>query len=580
MEQAEFTIPEALDIGVRLAMEGRHPTACTMFRGVLIHEPENFEAIERLGTSLFAMGQYHEALYWFWRGRKLNRKHPLALTNYGLCVSQLGHWEEGLTDIQRAVYHAEKAGDQISPGSKSLVYNNLGNTLERLLRHDEALVALDKGISCDPTDPFPWYNRGIALLRLNRHEEAIESINKSLTLAPPVMDSASRLNEADARYNRGMAYLLLGDLKRGFEDYEYRLLTSENQVPNLGLPAEKKWSGQDIAGERILVHAEQGLGDTIQFLRFVPLLIERGATIQLVVHNALKPIAAAMPGAAIRDGKIPSNETEINISPAGNVKILDQGEISNDSYDYWVALMSLPAMLGLASESEIPAPWWPEPDPDHVARWADRIPRRSDTINVGVCWAGNFQHKNDAHRSIPLAVFSKLFDAPVNFISLQQMQPQDTEAFAALKEKHPANLFALWVDDFRDTAAVMRNLDLVISVDTAVAHVAGTLGVPCWTLIPKYSTDWRWMLNRTDCPWYPSMRLIRQERIGDWESIIGHVKARLGEVAETFRGVDPRYQTAARDSVAASPAAQIGPLLPTGRREAAFCWSKDPHGDL
>ena len=536
MTDREFTIGEALDLAVQFAMEGNHANAVTMCKGVLIHEPENFEAIQRLGTSLFAMGKYYEALYWFWRGLKLERKHPLALTNYGLCVSQLGHWEEGLPDLKRAVYAAEKAGDKLSAGAKSLIYNNLGNCLERLKRHAEALVALDKGIACDPSDPFPWYNRGIALLRLNRHHEAIDSLNKSLTLQPPIKDSASRLNEADARYNLGMAHLLLGDIKNGFEGYEHRLLTSENTVPNLGLPPEKKWTGQPIVGERILVHAEQGYGDTIQFMRFVPELVARGASVQVVVHNGLKPIAAALTGTTVRDREIPGIDTEINVrSASAPVTVLDQGEISNDSYDYWVAMMSLPLRLGIDSEDKIPPPWWPEQNPNRVAMWANKTPLASTMPNVGICWAGNFQHKNDGHRSIDLKLFAKLFDAPCNFISLQQMHAADTQTFADLKEKH-GNLFALHLEEWWDTAAVMANLDLVISVDTAVVHLAGSVGVPTWALIPAYSTDWRWQLHRSDSPWYPSMRLIRQHRIGDWGNIISYLKEELVQAAARHSG--------------------------------------------
>ena len=177
-QSRDLSIGEALDLGVQFAMAGNNKSACTMFRGVLIHEPENFEAIERLGSSLFEMGEYHEALYWFWRGRKIDRRQPLALTNYGLCVSQLGHWEEGIEDLRRAVYQAEK--NPLSNEAMALVYNNLGNTLERLKHYDEALVTLDKGIAYNPKDSFPHYNRGIVLLRLNRQHDAIASLDRAL----------------------------------------------------------------------------------------------------------------------------------------------------------------------------------------------------------------------------------------------------------------------------------------------------------------------------------------------------------------------------------------------------------------
>jgi tetratricopeptide (TPR) repeat protein len=498
-ESKTLSIGEALDLGVESAMSGNHKGAMVLFRGVLQHEPENFEAIERLGASLFELGQHYEALYWFWRGKKINRRHPLALTNYGLCLSQLGHCEEGLEDLRLAAFHAEK--NDATNSVKALVYNNLGNTLERLTRHSEALEALEKGIAYNERDPFPHYNRGIALLRLNRQHEAIAALERSIELRPPDMDSVSRLNNADAHYNRGMAHLLLGNLKQGFADYEARLTSSDNKTPNLGLPPEKQWQGEPLDGKRLLVHGEQGLGDTIQFLRFLPLIMQRCENVHLVVHSAMRPFANAIPGLTVSGGNEPLPE-----------------------YDYWIALMSLAHRLGIEREEDIPKPWLPDAiTSEHNTQWAAKLPQG---FRVGICWAGNFIHKNDKHRSVPLATFARLFDAPAQFISLQQMRSGETREFAELKNRHP-NITALWLDDFRDTAAVMLNCDLVISADTAVAHMAASLDVPTWILIPCYSTDWRWQIKRTDSPWYPSATLFRQSKIGDWATVIDKMKKQL-----------------------------------------------------
>lgn len=513
MQSDNLSIGEALDLGAGYAMASNHKSACEIYRGVLWHEPENFEAIERLGSSLFEMREYYEALYWFWRGRKLKRYHPMALTNYGLCLSQLEHAEEGLIDLERAVHRAERFGDRsyrMSNEAKALCYNNLGNTLERLCRYPEALEALDKGITYNPVDPFPHYNRGIALLRLNRHQEAIAAIEHSLTLRPPAMDSTSRLNEADARYNLAMGYLLMGDLKRGFENYDGRLTSSENDTPNLNLPAEKKLKDEAVDGKHILVHCEQGLGDVIMCLRFVPALIARGAKVSLVAHTSLQTILQELP----------------------DITLLRGGE-TLPAYDAWVAIMSLPLILGVGREEQIPAPWEPPLDPERNIVWRERF-RGMQGPKVGVCWAGYFKHKNDRHRSIPLGTFAKLFDAPANFISLQQMRSGETEEFAALKKQHP-NLSAIWLDDWRDTVAVVRNLDLVITVDTAVAHMAGSVGVPTWILLPKFGCDWRWQTERTDSPWYPNVMLHRQEKIGDWLPTLKLIRVDLFEKALASR---------------------------------------------
>ena len=510
-EEGAISIGEALDAGTALAIAGEHVKAMELFKGVLIHEPQNFEAIQRLGSSLFESSRYHEALYWFWRGRKINRRHPLALTNYGLCLSQLGHPDEGLVDLQRAAIRVEK--EPVSNGVKALVYNNLGNCLERLKMHPEALVALDKGIACNPSDPFPHYNRGIALVRLNRYEDGIKALERSLELQPPA-ESVSRLNNADARYNRGMARFALGDLKGGFEDYEYRLLTSEHQENN-GLPTEKKWDGGPLDAP-LLVVAEQGLGDTIQSLRFIPALLARGHRVILAVQPALAPMVKDV---------WPDIETI-----AGNT------QVQNDTYGAWVLLMSLPYWLGIEKESDLPAPWRPIIDGERIEKWQGHLNPFKGITNVGICWSGNFQHKNDEHRSIPLKQFATLFDAnaDVNFVSLQQMRPGETHEFAELKKDH-SNLSALLLQDFRNTAAVMLNLDLVITVDTAVAHLAASLGVPTWILIPKYSTDWRWQLKRTDSPWYPSARLYRQTKVGDWDTTLKQARGDLTEMAARDR---------------------------------------------
>lgn len=505
MEEKSVTLSVggALDLGFEYAKAGRDSDAITMFRGVLMHEPDNFEAIERLGTSLFNLGIYYEAMFWFWRGRKLGRKNPMALTNYGLCLSQLGHPEEGLPDLQRAAALAEKgASDTV----KALVYNNLGNTLERIGRHADALEALDKGIPFDPNDPFPHYNRGVVLIRLNRHREALKALDKSIALYG---EDARKVADADAHYNRGMARLMLGDVKGGFEDYEYRLTTTDNVTPNLGMPADKKWHGEPLSDDKKLyVVCEQGLGDTFQFMRFVPRLRAYAKNIVLTAQTAIYPMAkAAFPDMEVRPGQT----------------LIEHGDVGG-----WVALMSLPHWLGIKSENELLPPWFIPIENERGEKWKAELP--PTPFRVGICWAGNFQHKNDHHRSIPLSAFSALFDLPAHFVSVQQMREGEKADMATVQQSH-SNVSAYELKDFRDTAAIMLNCDLVISVDTSVAHLAGSLGVPTWVLIPGYSTDWRWQIKRTDSPWYPAMKLYRQPKVGDWKSVLREVRIDLAALA-------------------------------------------------
>lgn len=519
----DLSIGQALDLGCELARAGQHDQAVGLFRGVLMHEPKNFEAFERLGSSLFEMGRHHEALFYFWRGLKLDRRHPMALTNYGLCLSQLGYAQEALPDLERAAKLA--ARDNACPASvKSLVYNNLGNTLERMNRHHEALAALDRGIAYDPNEPFAHYNRGIVLLRLNRQRDGIEALDRSLALRPVMEDSASRLNAADAFYNRGMGRLLLGDIKGGFEDYEYRLLTTENRLPNLGLPAERKWKkGEPIEGKTVLVLCEQGLGDDIQFLRFLQPLHDRAnpGHIKLCTHRGTAPL----------------------LNPDLPITLLAAGDKLDGAYDCWIPLMSLPFMLGVDTEADFPPPYVPMIENERGEKWrrAFGLSYPLDRkLKVGICWAGNWQHKNDHHRSIPVKMFHQMFSVGhCNFVSLQQLRPEDHEPAArALLGNIPCPEF----DDFRDTAAAILNMDVVVTVDTAVAHLAASLGVPTWILIPKYGTDWRWQLERTDSPWYPSAKLYRQKTIGDWKSVIAKVRDDLEALALATPTPDPQKQ--------------------------------------
>jgi Flp pilus assembly protein TadD len=476
---------------------------------VLVHEPKNVEAMVRLGASLFETNRLHEALFHFWRARKIDRRNPQAVMNYGLTLSQLGYPEEGIEDIERAV----RLGDKFekSPYVRAMQYNNLGNCLERLGRHAQALEAIDRGLYFDGNEGFAHYNRGVVLSRLGRHEEAKVALKQSLRLANVAHEGLSgRLNEADARYNLGIAQLLTGELGEGFKNYEYRLMTStENpqQQPNFGLDPDRKWLGDSLYGKRLLVHGEQGLGDAIQMLRFLPWLSTLGPSeILFVEHAGIRTILRDEPGVTV-------------LEPGES--LLDQD--GKPRYDLWVAVMSLPYCFGITEEEHIPEPYSIRVEDERIQHWKSRL---NAAPNVAVCWAGNFRHKNDAHRSIPLELFSRIFEAPgINFVSVQQVREEEKPQLAGLQECR--NLQVLTLDDLRDTAAVIMNCDLVITVDTAIAHLAGSLGVKTWTLIYKFGTDWRWQLGRIDSPWYPSMTLYRQHKIGDWKTVLDRVKSDL-----------------------------------------------------
>jgi hypothetical protein len=249
-------------------------------------------------------------------------------------------------------------------------------------------------------------------------------------------------------------------------------------------------------------------------MRFTPELFRRGAKVLTIAHSPIKPLLY---------------DPRMNVLPAGQ-KLAGrdvEGEADAVRYDRWVGICSLPYYIGLEREDQIPPPWRLFPG-DAVEVWGPRLGPSS--FRVGVCWAGNFQHKNDRHRSVPLSIFAKLFELPYDFVSVQQARQGEEEELAALCKRH-SNLTALALDDFRNTAAVLLNCHVVVTADTSVAHLAGTLGIPTWVLIPKFGTDWRWQLERTDSPWYPSVTLYRQTKIGDWRSVLDRVKRDLAETA-------------------------------------------------
>jgi Flp pilus assembly protein TadD len=518
MGEMDLTIPQALELGRGMAAHGNHLGAAGMFKGILEHEPENWDVVNRLGASLFEAGRLYEAFWWFWRAREANPKQPLALTNFGLTLSQLGQTARGIPDLERACALGEK--QRVPVEERALHYNNLGNALERLGRYKEAERALRYGIGYKPGNPFPHYNLGIVLMRLGRHMEGRTELELSLALEPPT-DSVSQINNADTHYNLGINYLQAGEFKEGWEHYEHRLRTSDMQQVNFGLPADNKWKiGESIEGKRIVVHCEQGVGDCIQFMRFLPLLRdqEKPAEIFLVAHRDVRHLVD-IPGVRVLQPM-----EKIIWTGAKEAVGLDITE----TYDCWVAQMSLARYLGVDTEEKIRLvpPWVPKVLVQKTFESAHV--HREDKLNVAVCWAGFFKHKNDLHRSLPLKEFATLFDVPgVNVISVQQVRPQDMEDVTTLKALYDHVQF-LDLTDFAETAGVLFGCDLVITADTSVAHMAGSLGIPTWIFIPKFSTDWRWQLGgRVDSPWYPSVSLYRQSEIGNWRPTLALAKQDL-----------------------------------------------------
>ena len=363
---------------------------------------------------------------------------------------------------------------------------NRGAALRNLGRHEEALADYERALAVSPMHAAAHNNRGVALAALNRFEEAEASYDRALAI---------NAKDDRARFNRALARLVRGDLPRGLADFESRWMGSDTQAGPRAF-AVPQWTGREpLAGRTILLHAEQGLGDAIQFARYVPRVAQKGATVLLEVHGALAPLLAQLPGVA---------------------RTIARGD-ALPPFDLHCPLMSLALAFGTTLES-IPreVPYLHAP-PEHVERWSARLGERKRP-RVGLAWSGSTTLRNDRNRSIALADFDRLRALPFEFYSLQkEVRPGDAVALAS----GPAIAhFGDELADFRDTAALVSLMDLVVSVDTAVAHLAGALSRPVWLLVP-WSPDWRWLLGRDDSPWYPTMRLWRQARPGDWAEVLG-----------------------------------------------------------
>jgi tetratricopeptide (TPR) repeat protein len=476
--------------GAVLEKLGRDGEALESFQCALSIKPNSADALYNQGSVLRKIGRYEEALKSFDRALAIKPDYAQAHNNRGSALEALGRTAEALASYDRALALAPDFVEAL---------NNRGNALQKLDRHDDALACYERALAINPVNAELHYNRGNALAALGRHRNALASCAQAITVNPDYVN---------AHWNEALLRLRLGDYPGGLKKYEWRWKRGEGAKKKRNF-TQALWLGETpLAGRTILVHAEQGFGDTIQFARYAAILAKQGAQVILEVQPPLKALLA-------------------NIG--GGVRVIGSGE-EIPSFDLHCPLLSLP--LALRTElGTIPSdtPYLVAPA-DRVERWNDRLPPRRG-LRVGMAWSGSATHADDRNRSIALGQLISLFDAPgIQFISLQK-ELRDDDAQLLAGDPRMADLRE-HLGDYSDTAALVAQLDLVISVDTSVAHLAGALGKPVWILLP-FCPDWRWLLDRDDSPWYPSARLFRQPRIGDWESVIGQVGRELARRAGT-----------------------------------------------
>jgi len=459
----------------------RDGEALTHLDKALALRPGDQEALLYRGNALNALGRPEDAIACYDAVLARNPAHGGALLNRGTARARLGRHADALADfdavLTRGPHHVEA------------LYNR-GTALLELERPDAALAAFDAAVAAAPKHTGAWTNRGRALQALNQHTDAVASFEKAIAIDK---------NFADAHSNMALSLLTLGQLSRGFAEYEWRWKRtgmSDARRNYRGRP----WLGEFPIGQRtILLAAEQGLGDSIQFVRYAPLLARSGAKVVLEVQPELKSLLAGVDG-------VTSCHARGETLPA---------------YDVYCPLGSLP--LAFKTESAtIPAniPYL-RADETHLAKWRPIIEALPGK-RIALAWAGHAKHPNDRNRSIALAQLEPLFALDgISFVSVQRDLRGDVEAILA-RHKTITHIGDK-LNDMTDTAAVLALVDLTIAVDTSVIHLAGAMGREAWVMLP-FSPDWRWTLTGDHSPWYPRMRLFRQAKPGDWSAVIASLR--------------------------------------------------------
>ncbi|MBF0160351.1 MAG: glycosyltransferase family protein [Magnetococcales bacterium] len=421
------------------------------------------------------------------RAMQLDPNRVESWTLLGMLHRKAGRIPEAIAAYQQAITLQPFFAD---------TYNNLGNLLLREQNQvDEAVACYRQVVQLRPDSVDALYNLGAALREGGQVEEAVACFDRVIALQP---------DHVDGHWSLALALLLMGNYRRGWPEYEWRWRLAEVTPRLFRMP---QWDGSALDGRTILVHAEQGLGDTLQFIRYVPWVADRGGRVMLEVGDPLARLLQRFPGVA---------------------HLVPQRGPWPD-FDCHVPLLSLPGLFATESTTIPDRIPYLAVDAPIVAHWSRRLRRqRQSVVRVGLVWGGNPNVKNDRWRSPRLRPLLDLFTVTgVDFYLLQHGDGRRDLESLSLPD-HVIDI-AAEVKDMADTAAIMAQLDLVISSDTATAHLAGALGLPAWILLP-FAPDWRWMLGRRDTPWYPTLKLFRQARMGCWRGVVSEVKQELQQL--------------------------------------------------
>lgn len=516
-----YVSPEqALTVASDLHRGGRLDEAEGLYRQILAVRPDDPDALHLLGVVRRRRGDGAGAVALIERAVALRPDFIPAYTNFANALADVGQDDAAIAILRQ--------GTGLAPADVGLWWA-LGNRLWHLDRYDEAEQAYRRVLALQPDHFDAGFNLGVSYQKLGRLDEAKAVFAAMVALAPEHAGAVNSLGNVlrdrgdpaaalpfhrralaldpdfhEARKCLAISLLANGDLRDGFQEYEGRRLVPDGRTPQLPRP---EWNGEPLAGRTVLLYCEQGLGDTIHFIRYAPLVRACGGRVVFGCQPALTRLLRSVEGI---DELVPTAEV---LPP----------------FDLHLPLLSVPRVLGttLATvPSRVP---YITAEPDLVAHWGQRLGPREGCRRIGLVWAGNAQYGADRRRSLSLDRLRPLMAVPGNrFFGLQL---GDGRRDLETGDLPPGFVdLASGIDDFADTAAIMANLDLVVSVDTSVAHLAGAMGRPVWILVP-FASDWRWLKGRMDSPWYPTARLFRQPAPGDWTSVIVSLEMALRAIA-------------------------------------------------
>jgi tetratricopeptide (TPR) repeat protein len=556
LEPMNTTLPEKLQRALELHRAGQLAQAQAGYEEILALQPGHTDAINLLAATAIQSGNSQRALELFGKAIEIDPTNVAAHINSGLALRELKQWDAALTRFDEAI--ALKVDCSEAYFNRGLVLCELkqweaaiasysqaiaiepeyaeahlacARVLQELKQWDAALASCDRAIAIVPDYEQAYLGRAVLLHRSGQMDAALSSYDQAIALKPDYVEAylgravllhrsgqldaalssydqaiALKPDYATAHHGRSHTHLLLGDLDKGWTGYEWRWKDSEclstGEQRDFSQPL---WLGKEsIAGKTILLFSEQGLGDTLQFCRYARLVSDLRARVILEVHKPLRSLLAKLEGAS---------------------QLITKGDALPD-FDYQCPLLSLPLAFKTRLGTIPSSAKYLISDPTKVTTWQRTLGEKAQP-RIGLAWSGNPLHKNDENRSILLAELLRCLPAGLQYVSLQKdVRECDRQALQSSPTSPTILQFSDELHDFSDTAALCDCMDVVISVDTSVAHLSAALGKNTWILLP-FVPDWRWLLNRDDSPWYPTARLFRQDRFGDWNGVFERVRASL-----------------------------------------------------